>query len=62
MDWDDMKPKPKPGLTIGESLETLSLAELEARIAALTGEIDRVKAEIAAKKAHEADASAVFKR
>lgn len=62
MDWDDMKPKPKPGLTIGESLETLSLAELEARIAALTGEIDRVKAEIAAKKAHEAAASAVFKR
>lgn len=61
MDWDDVKPK-AAGVTIGETLETLSVAELEARIAALQTEIDRVAAELAKKKAHEAAASALFKR
>ena len=49
-------------IPLGEDLENLSVAELEARIVALTEEIERVKAEIAAKKAHEAAASAFFKR
>ena len=35
MDWDDLKPKPPKGITLGESLESLSVGELEARIAAL---------------------------
>jgi uncharacterized small protein (DUF1192 family) len=62
MDWDDLKPKSPKGVTLGESLETLSVGELEARIVALQGEIERVRAELAAKKAHEAAAAAVFKR
>jgi uncharacterized small protein (DUF1192 family) len=62
MDWDDLKPKPKPGVTLGEDLTTLSVAELEARIAALQGEIERVKVELGAKKVHEAAAAQIFKR
>ena len=62
MDWDEVKPKPTTGVTLGESLETLSVSELEARIVALQGEIERVKSNLASKKAHEAAASAVFKR
>jgi len=62
MDWDDLQPKPKKGVTLGEDLKTLSVSELEARIGALQEEIERVKGELAAKKAHEAAAAAVFKR
>ena len=62
MDWDDLKPKPPKGITLGESLESLSLGELAARIAALHQEIERVQAEVTAKKAHEAAAAAFFKR
>jgi uncharacterized small protein (DUF1192 family) len=62
MDWDDLKPKVAKGITLGESLESLSVAELDLRILALQQEIERVKAELAAKKAHEAAAAAVFKR
>ena len=39
----------------------MSLCELQARIDVLAAEIERVKAEIAKKKAHEAAASALFK-
>jgi uncharacterized small protein (DUF1192 family) len=62
MDWDDLKPKAPKGVTLGESLESLSVAELEARIAALRAEIGRVEGELAAKKAHEAAAASIFKR
>jgi uncharacterized small protein (DUF1192 family) len=62
MDWDELKPKPAKGITLGESLESLSIAELEARIAALETEIQRVMDNVARKKAHEAAATAVFKR
>ena len=62
MDWDDLKPKPPKGITLGESLENLSIGELEARIAALHSEIERVKVNLEAKKAHEAAAASVFKR
>jgi uncharacterized small protein (DUF1192 family) len=62
MDWDEVKPKPAKVITLGEDLTTLSVAELDARIAALAGEIERVKAELQAKKAHEAAAAALFKR
>jgi uncharacterized small protein (DUF1192 family) len=62
MDWDDLKPKTPKGITLGESLETLSVSELEARIAALHQEIERVQREVAAKKAHEAAAAAFFKQ
>ena len=62
MDWDELKPKPAKGITLGEDLKTLSLGELHARVAALHEEIARVEAELAAKKAHEAAAASIFKR
>ena len=61
MEWDEPKRPATRDITVGESLATLSIAELEARVAALTGEIARVETEIAAKKAHEAAAAAFFK-
>jgi len=62
MDWDELKPKPPKAITVGEDLTTLSVAELEARIVTFTAEIERVKTELQAKKAHEAAAAALFKR
>ncbi|NOT71248.1 MAG: DUF1192 domain-containing protein [Hyphomicrobium sp.] len=62
MDWDDALPKPKPQAAIGDNLATLSVSELEARIAAFASEIERVKAELEKKRAHEAAAAALFKR
>ena len=62
MDWDDLRPTPKPAMTIGEPLTALAIAELEARIVALRQEIERVEAELAAKRAHESAAAALFKR
>lgn len=62
MDWDDIKPKPAKALLVGEDLSTISVAELEARIAALEIEIQRVKAEIATKKARASAAADLFKR
>lgn len=62
MDWDDVRPKVKPMATIGDNLETHSVAELEARIEAFRSEITRVEAELAKKRAHEAAAAQLFKR
>ena len=61
MDWDDERPKPKPAVSVGENLETLSVAELEARIKTLESEIARVETELKRKRAHEAAASQIFK-
>jgi uncharacterized small protein (DUF1192 family) len=63
MNWDDDRPKPvKPAITVGEPLASLSIAELEARIAALTAEIERIRTEMRSKQAHEAAAAALFKK
>ena len=62
MDWDDLKPKQSKVITVGEDLKTLSVAELDERIVALLAEIERIKAELQAKKAHEAASAALFKR
>lgn len=62
MNWDDEKPKPPTTASIGENLETLSGSELEARISAFTAEIERVKAELSRKRAHESAAAALFKK
>jgi uncharacterized small protein (DUF1192 family) len=62
MDWDELRVAPAKGITLGEALANLSVSELEARVVALQAEIERVKENIAAKKAHEAAAAAVFKR
>lgn len=62
MDWDDLKPKPKATMAVGDVLDTLSVAELEARITAFTAEIERLKAEIQRKKAQTSAAESLFKR
>jgi len=62
MDWDDIRPKPQADAALGENLEKLSVAELEARIRDLEREIERVGRELARKKAHEAAAAQLFKR
>jgi uncharacterized small protein (DUF1192 family) len=62
MDWEDVRTKAKPVPALGEPLAALSLAELEARIALLSLEIERVEAELAAKRAHESAAAALFQR
>ena len=62
MDWDEARPVPARAITVGEALASFSIAELEARIVALTREIERIREELAAKRAHEAAATAVFKR
>jgi uncharacterized small protein (DUF1192 family) len=63
MDWDELQPKKAAkGVMLGENLETLSVGELEGRIAALNDEVARVGQELAKKKAHEAAAAALFKR
>jgi uncharacterized small protein (DUF1192 family) len=61
MDLDDFRPRPKPQIIVGEKLDDHSVAELDARIAALTHEIERTKVELAAKKARVAAAEALFK-
>jgi uncharacterized small protein (DUF1192 family) len=61
MDADDLLPKPKPQMVIGENLDTVSIAELEQRIQILESEIVRVKAEIARKIASKSAADAFFK-
>jgi len=60
MDWDE--PKPKRTISVGEDLSMLSVGELEARIAALEAEIERVRGEIETKKARAAAADQLFKR
>lgn len=62
MDWDEVRPKPASGAMVGENLSTLSVSELEARIKDLEREIERVRAELDAKRKHEDAASALFKR
>ena len=62
MDWDEIQKRPLKAVTLGETLETVSIVELEHRIEALKTEITRVEAELAKKRAHEAAAAAFFKR
>ncbi|MEL6299724.1 MAG: DUF1192 domain-containing protein [Pseudomonadota bacterium] len=59
-DLDRAKPKTQP-ITLGEPLDTLSVGELDERVAALRSEIDRVEAEKARKSAHADAVASVFK-
>lgn len=61
MDWDEARETPAAGPVVGENLENLSVAELEARIALLKAEIERVSLEVEAKRRHEQAASDIFK-
>jgi uncharacterized small protein (DUF1192 family) len=60
METDDL-PRPKSQLTAGEVLDSVSIAELELRVAAFEAEIARLKAEIERKKASKTVADAFFK-
>jgi len=52
----------KAEITLGEPLDRLSVAELEARIAALHAEILRVQSALEAKRASMDKAASVFRR
>lgn len=60
MSFEDLPRKPA-GVTLGENLDLLSVAELEQRVAALETEIQRVKAMIATKQASKSAADAFFR-
>jgi uncharacterized small protein (DUF1192 family) len=61
MNEDDLPRKPK-GFMIGESLDAVSIAELEQRIHELDSEIARIKAEISRKKLAQGAADAFFSK
>lgn len=65
MDLDDiLGPRPDDPLTalLREDLDRLSVAELEARVTALEGEIARCRRKIDGAVNHRASADALFKR
>ena len=64
MEIDDAPPRPDDPLTLllRQDLDRLSIAELEARVAALEGEIARTRAKIAGATSHRASADALFRR
>lgn len=63
MDLDDAVPRPGDLLAqlIAQDLDPLSVAELEARITVLTGEIARCRARIERAVNHRASADALFR-
>jgi uncharacterized small protein (DUF1192 family) len=58
---DDDKPRPKITHELGQDLSLLSVDDIEARIAALAAEIERLKADAAKKQASRDAANAFFK-
>ena len=61
IDFGDDRPQRKPAHELGQDLATLSLAELDERVALLEREIDRLKEARRLKEASQASASAFFK-
>ena len=59
---EEDRPRPKVVHEIGQDLALLSVAELEARIALLKGEIARLEADIARKRSTRTAADQFFKR
>ena len=62
MDIDDLAPRKKPQIQLGEDISALSAHELEMRIARLEEEIARCKTAIAARHATKSAAENFFKR
>ena len=58
--FDDEPVVSNAAVTLGESLSTLSIEDLEERITALSDEIKRVEAELRSKRSGRAAAEAVF--
>jgi uncharacterized small protein (DUF1192 family) len=61
MDAEDLVPKKKPEIVIGEDLALLSVAELEHRIHVLESEIARIRQAVAGKQSSKAAADAFFR-
>ncbi|HEY8595510.1 MAG TPA: DUF1192 domain-containing protein [Devosiaceae bacterium] len=61
MDEDDGRVRPKATHVLGETLDALSIDELEERIAALEAEIGRLRAAIGHKSATRSAAEGFFK-
>ena len=61
MDWDDERPKSVRQVIVGDGLDTLSVDELQERIAALKAEIERVESELRKKQMQSAAADKLFK-
>ncbi len=63
IDPEELLPrKPKRDLVVGEDISTLSVTELEARIAALEAEIVRGREALQARTSTRSAADAAFKR
>jgi uncharacterized small protein (DUF1192 family) len=62
MSTDEEAPRPAAHFEIGQPLDLLSVAELEARIEALRAEIARLEAAVTSKQAASAAAEAFFKK
>ncbi|WP_442756519.1 DUF1192 domain-containing protein [Methylocystis sp. JAN1] len=62
MSNDDDAPRPAAPFQIGQPPDLLSVAELEARIAALRQEIARLEAAVRAKQAASAAAESFFRK
>ncbi len=66
MDTDDIAPPPRAGdpvsLIARQDLDPFSVAELDARVAALEAEIDRIRAHKARAVNHRAIADTLFKQ
>lgn len=58
---EDDRPRPKATHELGQDLSLLSVDDIEARIAALTTEIERLKADAAKKRTSRDAANAFFK-
>ncbi|MGB3865198.1 MAG: DUF1192 domain-containing protein [Xanthobacteraceae bacterium] len=58
---DDERPRTAAGHEIGQDLSLLSVAELDARIALLAAEIERLREALAKKRASKDAATAFFK-
>lgn len=57
---DDAVKKPR-GHEVGMPIDSMSVEELTERIAMLEGEIERLRAAIAARQKHKTEAASVFK-
>ena len=63
IDPEDLEPrKPKHDIVVGGDISTLSVVELEARIAALEGEIRRTREALAVRADTRSAADSFFKR
>ena len=58
---DDERPKKKLAHEIGQDVSLVSEGELEERIALLEGEVERLRGEVAKRRASRSAADAVFR-